>query len=125
MRRDELAGRLRQPYTPERGFGTARVAKEGYEHIWFVVPPSPPREIPSGLRPGTLGRANAILESRPDTSKASDLDRLIAHPGGAMGQTLHGIAKTTHAVRAAIRRSKAPIQGLSERFDLYPKTVAK
>lgn len=79
MRRDELTGRLRQPYTPKRGFGTARVAKEGYEHIWFVVPPPPPREIPSGLRPGTLGRANGILESRPDPSKASDLDRLIAH----------------------------------------------
>ena len=42
-----------------------------------------------------------------------------------MGQTLHGSAKTTHAIRAAIQRSKAPIQELSERFDLNPKTVAK
>ena len=42
-----------------------------------------------------------------------------------MGQTLHGSAKTTHAVRAAIQRSKATIQELSERFDLNPKTVAK
>ena len=42
-----------------------------------------------------------------------------------MGQTLHGSAKTTHAVRAAIQRSKASIQELSGRFDLNPKTVAK
>ena len=42
-----------------------------------------------------------------------------------MGQVLHGSAKTTHAVRAAIQRSKASIQELSERFDLNPKTVAK
>lgn len=42
-----------------------------------------------------------------------------------MGQTLHGSAKTPHAVRAAIQRSKASIQELSERFDLNPKTVAK
>ena len=40
-----------------------------------------------------------------------------------MGQILHGSAKTTHAVRAAIQRSKASIQELSSRYDLNPKTV--
>lgn len=42
-----------------------------------------------------------------------------------MGQVLHGSAKTTHAVRGAIQRSKASIQALSERYDLNPKTVMK
>ena len=42
-----------------------------------------------------------------------------------MGQVLHGSATTTHAVRAAIQRSKASIQALSERHGINPKTVAK
>jgi len=42
-----------------------------------------------------------------------------------MGQVLHGSAKTTHAVRAAIQRSKASIQALSERHGVNPKTVMK
>ena len=42
-----------------------------------------------------------------------------------MGQILHGSAKTTHAVRAAIQRSKASIQELASRYNLNPKTVMK
>ena len=41
-----------------------------------------------------------------------------------MGQVLHGSAKTTHAIRAAIQRSQASVKELSERYDLNPKTVA-
>jgi transposase-like protein len=42
-----------------------------------------------------------------------------------MGQILHGSAKTTHAIRAAIQRSKATIAQLAEKYDLNPKTVMK
>ena len=42
-----------------------------------------------------------------------------------MGRVLHGSATTTHAVRAAIQRSKASIQALSDRYGVNPKTVAK
>ena len=42
-----------------------------------------------------------------------------------MGQVLHGSATTTHAIRAAIQRSKASLQALSERYGVNPKTVAK
>jgi transposase-like protein len=42
-----------------------------------------------------------------------------------MGQILHGSAATTHAVRAAIQRSKAPLKELAARHGLNPKTVAK
>ena len=42
-----------------------------------------------------------------------------------MGQVLHGSATTTHAVRAAIQRSTASIQELSERYVINPKAVVK
>ena len=42
-----------------------------------------------------------------------------------MGQVLHGCATTTHAVRAAIQRSKAPIAEIAERHGLNRKTVRK
>ena len=42
-----------------------------------------------------------------------------------MGQVLHGGATTTHAVRTAIQRSKAPLKELAARYGLNHKTVAK
>ena len=42
-----------------------------------------------------------------------------------MGQLLHGSAKTTHAIRASIRRSQASVKELSEQSDLNPKTDRK
>ncbi len=42
-----------------------------------------------------------------------------------MGQVLHGCATTTHAVRAALQRSKAPLEELAARHGLNAKTVAK
>lgn len=42
-----------------------------------------------------------------------------------MGQILHGSATTTHAIRTAIQRSKAPLKELAAQYGLNPKTVAK
>ncbi len=42
-----------------------------------------------------------------------------------MGQVLHGSATTTHAVRAAIQRSKASAKELSATYGINPKTVLK
>jgi len=42
-----------------------------------------------------------------------------------MVQILHGSATTTHAVRAAIQRSKAPLKDLAAQYGLNHKTVAK
>lgn len=42
-----------------------------------------------------------------------------------MGQVLHGSATTTHAVRAAIQRSRASASQLSETYGINPKTVLK
>src|SRR5258708_22357780 len=42
-----------------------------------------------------------------------------------MGQILHGSATTTHAIRAAIQRSKAPLKELATQHGLNAKTVTK
>lgn len=42
-----------------------------------------------------------------------------------MGQILHGSATTTHAIRAAIQRSEAPLKELATQHGLNQKTVAK
>ncbi len=42
-----------------------------------------------------------------------------------MGQVRHGSATTTHAVRAAIRRSQASAAELSRTYGINPKTVSK
>ena len=45
--------------------------------------------------------------------------------GSTLGQTLHGSATTTHAVRAAIQRSQASTSSLSETYGINAKTVLK
>src|SRR5215207_7429892 len=45
--------------------------------------------------------------------------------GGAMGQVLHGSARTTAAVRRAIQHSQASLRVLAKRHGINPKTVAK
>lgn len=42
-----------------------------------------------------------------------------------MGQILHGCATTTHVIRSAIQRSKAPLKDLAAQHGLNQKTVAK
>ncbi len=42
-----------------------------------------------------------------------------------MGQILHGSATTTHAIRAAIQRSKASLKDLAAQHGLNQKTVSK
>ncbi len=42
-----------------------------------------------------------------------------------MGRIRPGSATTTHAIRAAMQRSKASVQELSERYGINPKTVQK
>jgi hypothetical protein len=42
-----------------------------------------------------------------------------------MGQPLHGGAKTTHAVRAELQRSQAPVAQLAERYGINEKTVIR
>jgi Fic family protein len=77
MRREDLTHELRQEFTSERGYGVTRVDRAGYENLWFVVPPAPPEEMPSGVPAGLISRANQLLQSRP-LAQATELDRLAA-----------------------------------------------
>src|SRR5215218_3328500 len=45
--------------------------------------------------------------------------------GCAMGQVLHGSARTTEAVRRAIQHSQASLRQLAKRYGINQKTVAK
>src|SRR5215212_1316268 len=45
--------------------------------------------------------------------------------GCAMGQILHGSARTTEAVRRAIQHSQESLRSLAKRHGINPKTVAK
>src|SRR4051812_45241757 len=45
--------------------------------------------------------------------------------GCAMGQVLHGSARTTEAVRRAIQHSQESLRSLAKRHGINPKTVAK
>src|ERR687890_1986780 len=45
--------------------------------------------------------------------------------GCAMGQVLHGSARTTEAVRRAIQHSEESLRSLAKRFGINQKTVGK
>src|SRR3954462_2751491 len=45
--------------------------------------------------------------------------------GCAMGQVLHGSARTTKAIRRAIQHSQESLRVLAKRHGINPKTVAK
>lgn len=47
----------------------------------------------------------------------------VATGGCAMGQTLYGSTKATHAVRAELQRSKAPVAELVRRCGINEETV--
>lgn len=79
MRRDELKSILRQEFTVGAKCGVARVSRSGYENIWFVVPPAPPRSIPANMPATNIAEAMKVMQSRPPASEASDLHRLAAY----------------------------------------------
>lgn len=79
MRRDELAPSLRQPYTAKAGFGVAKTPEKGYENIWFVVPPPPPRALPPGLPLRPMAKAVEVLARQPGFGALTETDRLVSY----------------------------------------------
>jgi Fic family protein len=77
MKKEELNGHLRQQYEKKRGYGVVKLGVAGYENIWFVVPPPPPRELPKELPLNAMGRANATLSRLPTFSQMGPIDKLI------------------------------------------------
>lgn len=79
MNKQELAAPLRIPYTAARGFGLAKADAPGYENIWFVVPPPPPRRVPEGLPLRALGKASEVLARQRDLGATSPIDKLLSY----------------------------------------------
>lgn len=79
MKIDELAQPLQRPYTKSRGCGIVRPERSDYQHIPFLVPPAPPRDVPAGLSVARIAEANATLMRRSSPERADDLDRLVAY----------------------------------------------
>ena len=77
MKKDELNGHLRQEYDKKRGYGITKIQAAGYENIWFVIPPPPPRELPKTLPLSAMGKANATLTRLPSFKEMSPIDELI------------------------------------------------
>jgi len=77
---EELQGKLRQDYTSQRGFGVVKIDEKGWENIYFVVPPPPPRkisEIKGKLPLKLMGEALKVLGGLPEFSEMSELDKLV------------------------------------------------
>ncbi len=79
MRRDELAGSLRQPYTQQRGLGVEKIDKSGYENVWFVVPPKPPVAIVEKLDLVLVRDAIQAIQTRTSLSTADEIQKTLAY----------------------------------------------
>lgn len=79
MRRNELAGRLRQPYTRQRGFGVEKTNKPGYENVWFVVPPKPPGTVAEKLDLSLVRDAIHAIQARTSLATADEFEKTLAY----------------------------------------------
>ncbi len=77
MNKDELVGSLRQGYDSKKGFGISKIDAAGYENIWFVIPPPPPKTLPKNLPLKVLGKANNILSRMQIFEEMGAIDKLI------------------------------------------------
>lgn len=102
MKREELTGRLRQPYTTARGFGVEQVDKAGFENLWFVVPPPPPRRLAENPDLKLLRDANLTLQARPRMASATELERttayLLLHREAVSSSRMEGALSTVDEV---------------------------
>lgn len=79
MKREALAPILRKEYRAGLPCGVKKIPNPGYENLWFVVPPAPPREVPRSLRVRVLARATQILSELPRHECSDDLMRIISY----------------------------------------------
>jgi Fic family protein len=79
MRRDELAGNLRQPYSRQRGLGVEKIDKPGYENVWFVVPPKPPAAVTEKLDLSLLRDALHAMQARMSLATADEFQKTLAY----------------------------------------------
>ena len=120
MKREELVGVLRQPYSKKMGFGVEKVNKTGFENVWFVVPPNPPHTISEKLNLPLLRNANLAVQGRPTLQAASEIRRtmayLLVHREAVTSSRMEGTWSTvdevlTPAVDDSGRSATAAVRG--------------
>jgi hypothetical protein len=79
MKKNALAGALRQAYTRQRGFGVEKIDKPGYENVWFVVPPKPPVAIAEKLDLSLTCDAIDIIQARTSLAAADEFQKTLAY----------------------------------------------
>jgi len=79
MRRNELTGTLRRPFTQKQGFGVEKIDKPGYENVWFVVPPNPPVTIAEKLDLSLVSDAIHAIQTRTSLATADELQKTLAY----------------------------------------------
>lgn len=79
MKRSELVGVLRQPYSKRRGFGVEKVDKHGFANVWFVVPPKPPNAVTEKLDLALVRDAILALQDRPSLKTATEIQQTMAY----------------------------------------------
>ncbi|RLA30814.1 MAG: Fic family protein [Gammaproteobacteria bacterium] len=79
MKRSDLAGVLRQPYTEQRGFGVEKVDKPGFANVWFVVPPKPPDAVVEKVDLQLVRDAILAVNERPSLATATEIQQTMAY----------------------------------------------
>jgi Fic family protein len=79
VRRDELTTLLRKEFKTGHLCGVEKIDMPGYENLWFVVPPAPPRMLPKKLPVGSIARANRIIVELPLHKDADELDKMVSY----------------------------------------------
>lgn len=77
MRKEDLHPSLQKPYAKKTGYGLEKGSTESLRNVWFVVPPPPQNDTPSGLNAGLLKEAHEVLSRLPRLDTLSNLDRLV------------------------------------------------
>jgi Fic family protein len=79
MQLDELHPDLRREYKEGLPSGVEKFDHQKSAGMWFVVPPPPPKDLPTRLPESLLAGAESAIASQPAIDQATDLDRLISY----------------------------------------------
>ncbi len=75
MKKKDLVLSLRELYTPQKGYGICKINKEGYQNVWFVVPPPPPLKIDIKCLAKIIRRAHLVSNIRLSWTNASPFNQ--------------------------------------------------
>ncbi len=79
MKRTELCEILKADYRKGMKAGVLKIDLPNYTNIYFVIPPSPPKNDIKDLPYEHLSKATRVLATLPFYQEMSDMDKLINH----------------------------------------------